>query len=178
LLKATTELLADAGPSAVTTRAIAERANVNHALIFRHFESKADLMRAALDGPLHEMAHQMAAAREGGTGAVFAVLTGAERNATAARMLARVAIDPESPFQEHWEFPLVRAFLGDATNDRERTARAIVASAMLAGWVLLEPLFTSAAELDAKGTQLVRALLQEQLERLLSTDQVTTAPVS
>jgi AcrR family transcriptional regulator len=34
------------GPVATTTRAIAERAGVNHALLFRHFGTKADLLTA------------------------------------------------------------------------------------------------------------------------------------
>lgn len=48
VLDAATELIADRGPRAVTVRAIAERAGVNHALVHRYFGSKDDLIGAVI----------------------------------------------------------------------------------------------------------------------------------
>lgn len=46
ILDATSELFAERGYSATTTRAIAERAGVNEVTIFRHFGNKAGVLRA------------------------------------------------------------------------------------------------------------------------------------
>ena len=170
VLQATTELLADAGPSAVTTRAIAERANVNHALVFRHFETKDDLIRAALAGPIRDLGRQMVGTL--GSGAA-AVLDGAERNAATARMIARVAIDPESPFKDRWNFPLVRPFVGDARGHPEQAAPAVVAGVLLLGWALFESHLIEAAELDENGRQHVRAVLEDHLAVLLGEAEAT-----
>lgn len=46
---AATELFAERPPGAVTVREIAERAQVNHALVHRYFGTKEDLLRAVLE---------------------------------------------------------------------------------------------------------------------------------
>jgi AcrR family transcriptional regulator len=46
ILAAATELFAERGYAATTTRAIADRAGVNEVTIFRHFESKLGVLRA------------------------------------------------------------------------------------------------------------------------------------
>jgi AcrR family transcriptional regulator len=54
VLDAATELIADRGPKAVTVRAIAQRAGVNHALVHRYFGSKEELIAAVIT---REVAH-------------------------------------------------------------------------------------------------------------------------
>ncbi|MEZ5317429.1 MAG: helix-turn-helix domain-containing protein [Vicinamibacterales bacterium] len=49
LLKAALKAFADAGTRGATTRRIAQDAGVNEVTLFRHFQSKDDLMRAALE---------------------------------------------------------------------------------------------------------------------------------
>lgn len=49
VLVAADELFAERPPGAVTVREIAERAQVNHALVHRYFGTKEDLMRAVLE---------------------------------------------------------------------------------------------------------------------------------
>lgn len=50
LLTAARELFADVGYDATTVRAVADRAGVNQALLFRHFGSKQGLFAAAVQG--------------------------------------------------------------------------------------------------------------------------------
>src|SRR5690242_4388711 len=50
LLAAGRELFADAGYEGTTVRAVAERAGVNQALLFRHFGSKEGLFAEAVTG--------------------------------------------------------------------------------------------------------------------------------
>jgi len=48
VLSATTELVAERGPDGFSVREIAARAGVNHALVHRHFGTKADVLEQAL----------------------------------------------------------------------------------------------------------------------------------
>lgn len=64
---AATELFAERPPGAVTVREIAERAQVNHALVHRYFGTKEDLMRAVLEHNAH-LAEGAAAAISGPVG--------------------------------------------------------------------------------------------------------------
>jgi AcrR family transcriptional regulator len=48
LLKAAIKVFAETGSRGATTRRIAQEANVNEVTLFRHFKSKDDLLRAAL----------------------------------------------------------------------------------------------------------------------------------
>lgn len=62
LLAAARELFATAGYDGTTVRAIAERAGVNQALLFRHFGSKDGLFAEALTGQALEVLHDGPAA--------------------------------------------------------------------------------------------------------------------
>jgi AcrR family transcriptional regulator len=55
LMNATRDLVVSEGWSAASSRAIAERAGVNQALINFHFDGKADLFRATLDRCVDEI---------------------------------------------------------------------------------------------------------------------------
>ncbi|MEU2257682.1 helix-turn-helix domain-containing protein [Nocardia xishanensis] len=49
VLNSATELFAERGPAATSIRDIAERAGVNHGLVFRHFGAKEQLVAAVLN---------------------------------------------------------------------------------------------------------------------------------
>src|ERR1700678_4167148 len=49
ILEAATDLFAERGPAATSIRDIAERAGVNHGLVFRHFGTKEQLFGAVLN---------------------------------------------------------------------------------------------------------------------------------
>lgn len=92
VLDAATELVADRGPNAVTVRAIAERAGVNHALVHRYFGSKDDLIGAVIE---REVAYFRHLARgEGDPMVVFGrLLAGLSERSTYVRFLARAILD-------------------------------------------------------------------------------------
>lgn len=87
LLGAARELFATVGFDATTVRAIAERAGVNQALLFRHFGNKEGLFAAAMSGDamavledgtdsdlLHRTLQALLCDGQGGTELLFAVL--------------------------------------------------------------------------------------------------------
>lgn len=92
VLDAATELIADRGPNAVTVRAIAERAGINHALVHRYFGTKEDLIGAVIE---REVAYFRAIARgEGDAVVVFGrLLAGLSERHTYVRFLARAILD-------------------------------------------------------------------------------------
>jgi len=54
LITATAELLGEVGPRALSVRAIADRAGVNHGLVHHYFGGKDALLRAAMERLVHE----------------------------------------------------------------------------------------------------------------------------
>lgn len=61
VLDAAAELFAERGYAATTTRAVAERAGVNEVTLFRHFQSKAGLLRALAERLARRQAGRAAA---------------------------------------------------------------------------------------------------------------------
>ena len=57
ILQAARRLFAERGYPRTSTRAIAESAGVTEVLLFRHFQSKADLFREAVAEPLEDLIH-------------------------------------------------------------------------------------------------------------------------
>ena len=56
LINAAADLLGKVGPRAMSVRAIADRAGVNHGLVHHYFEGKEGLLRAAMTRLVHEHA--------------------------------------------------------------------------------------------------------------------------
>jgi len=54
LIAATAQLLGEVGPRALSVRAIAERAGVNHGLVHHYFGGKDALLQAAMERLVHE----------------------------------------------------------------------------------------------------------------------------
>ena len=111
VLDAATELIADRGPNAVTVRAIAELAGVNHALVHRYFGSKEDLIGAVI---AREVAYfRRLAEGEGGTTEVFGrLLRGLSAHDAYVRFLARAILDGYRAGQLKLDFVLFREVLG------------------------------------------------------------------
>jgi AcrR family transcriptional regulator len=92
VLDAATELVADRGPNAVTVRAIAERAGVNHALVHRYFGTKEDLIAAVIEREVSYF--KSLAAHEMTPDQVFRrLLAGLSERHTYVRFLARAVLD-------------------------------------------------------------------------------------
>jgi len=111
VLDAATELIADRGPNAVTVRAIAERAGVNHALVHRYFGTKEDLIGAVI---AREVTYFRRLAKgDGGTLEVFGrLMAGLSERSAYVRFLARAILDGYRAAQLDLDFVLFRDVLG------------------------------------------------------------------
>ena len=166
LVSAAAELFEQVGPNAVSVRAIAERAGVNHGLVHHYFGSKAGLVQAVLEHLADESA---AAIRERGVDAVIDPAD--DRVRRHVRVLTRVVLDDAAPDGFQARFPIVAYLSGlgrETLGMDEQTAalRASQAVALMVGWLILEPWLLSSAGLGTEATEAARADLQPALVRL------------
>lgn len=166
LVSAAAELFDEVGPNAVSVRAIAERAGVNHGLVHHYFGSKAGLVQVVLE----RLAEGSAAAiRERGVDAVIG--SDDDRVRRHVRVLTRVVLDGAAPEGFQAQFPIVAYLsgLGRETlglDDQTAALRASQAVALMVGWLVLEPWLLASAGLGPEALQTARADLQPALVRL------------
>ena len=161
LLSAATELFAERGPGAVSVRDVANRAQVNHGLVHRHFGSKEKLVRAVLDHLVKELRerHHQGVYQEGVRGALYDEIA---QNETYWRVLARALLDGHTQWLEEGDFPLIGLAVTQLKSAMKRgevtdgDAQAMVASyvAVALGWLVFEPFIAAATGM--KGTPKTR----------------------
>lgn len=166
LVSAAADLFEEMGPNAVSVRAIAERAGVNHGLVHHYFGSKSGLVQAVLERRADESA---AAIRERGVDAVIDPEDGRVRRHV--RVLTRVVLDDAAPEGFQARFPIVAYLsgLGRETlgmDDDTAALRASQAVALMVGWLILEPWLLSSAGLGPESVEQARGDLQSALVRL------------
>lgn len=175
VLSATSELVAERGPDGFSVREIATRAGVNHALVHRHFGTKADVLEQMLAADAEAV---VAAVVESGlaTGAMIE-----ERNASAevvAELLDLLAARPS-----YWR-TLVHAVLdspeaaipGTASTtelfsglwrdaDAEQAVPTSVAGMTVLGWLIFGRFMCEATGADPEET---RRAVAEQVSTLIA----------
>ncbi|WP_227981766.1 helix-turn-helix domain-containing protein [Nocardia spumae] len=162
VMEAATDLFAERGPAATSIRDIAERAGVNHGLVFRHFGAKDRLVSAVLEF-LGDRSGALAAAGE--------LDAGDPRLRRHLTVLARCILDgyPVGELQER--FPvmalLIERIRPDAGSDRAAGLAAAHLAAFTMGWQLLEPFLRSAAGLQDLTEAELRAAIDAQAARIL-----------
>ncbi len=171
VLDAAVDLFSDLGPSAVSLRDIAARANVNLGLLHRHFGSKADLVSASLR---HLVETSGPAVAERLTGPELADETARLATSTTqayVRMLAWSLLDGADPRALQQSFPavsaLVRRLSQEGHDDRSARVTAAAVAALTLGWALFEPYLLVAAELEAPRADELESELSELIGRLL-----------
>ncbi|MGD8862266.1 MAG: TetR/AcrR family transcriptional regulator [Myxococcales bacterium] len=177
LIDAAVGLFAEQGPAAVSVRAVAERAGVNHGLVHRHFGSKEELQRAVFDHLAARIAGS-AAERMGDGGDPATVLRSALQAVTDepryVRALARALLDAE-PDAMQTRFPVLERLLSEVRALQRRgvldpalDARMLVAAlgALGLGWMVFEPYLLKATGQSRLSTATARVRLMETLERL------------
>lgn len=178
ILDAARDLFAERGPASVSTRAIAERAQVNHALIHRHFRTKENLLHAVLhreamgfSGAIENIADPATSARR-----LF------EENAAREPFVRILAFSMLSGFSiEHLYSekgalaPLLRRLAedraaGPASNPPSVDPRVLVAavSAFMKGWLLFEDWVMRAVGMSASSRDGAREQVSLLLEHLMT----------
>jgi AcrR family transcriptional regulator len=182
LIDAAAELFAEQPPAAVSVRAVAERAGVNHGLVHRHFGSKQDLERAVLEHLAGRIQRSATRARQQGPAgasdlgsALLSALRATLDEPRYVRALARALLDGREPTALQRRFPMLQELI-EATREAQRKGqldgdldpRMLVAAvaAMGLGWALFEPYLLAATEQGRTRPATVRRRLLDTLARL------------
>ncbi|MEU0499550.1 helix-turn-helix domain-containing protein [Nocardia sp. NPDC005998] len=156
------DLFAERGPAATSIRDIAERAGVNHGLVFRHFGAKDKLVTAVLD---HLSAETAEFADSG------ALSPDDPRLRRHWVVLARCILDGYPVGQMQRRFPVITALIDHArahrADDRDAALSAAHVAAFVLGWQLFEPFLRNAAGLDSVPNAQLREAINAEAVRIL-----------
>lgn len=145
VLDSAADLFVERGPAATSIRDIAERAGVNHGLVFRHVGTKEQLVARVLD---RLAAESLAALDESNPNDRSLLDPRLNRHLT---VLARSILDgyPVGTLQR--EFPVITRLIGKARPfhgaDQEAALAVAHATALKLGWQLFGPFLREAAGL-------------------------------
>lgn len=138
LIDAAIELVIESGVHAVSVRAIADRAGVNHGLVHHYFGSKAGLINAALADVI-ERANALLA--DQGPASVVSPDFSIVRQSM--NYLGRLIVEDALPADVPQQFPMMDrlAAIGMASglDAREARIRAAQVMSLFMGWFMLEP---------------------------------------
>jgi TetR/AcrR family transcriptional regulator, repressor for neighboring sulfatase len=145
VLDSAADLFAERGPAATSIRDIAERAGVNHGLVFRHFGSKDKLVARVLD---HLASESIAAFDQSELGDRSLLDTRPRRHLT---VLARSILDGYPVARLQQDFPVVSRLVERASpfhgTDRDASLAVAHVAALELGWQLFGPFLRGAANL-------------------------------
>lgn len=172
VLGAARTLLAERGPEGFSVRDIAAGAGINHALVHRHFGTKAEVLEQVL---ADEAASVAAAVQEWAAGAgddpdVAALLAVLARFPSYWRTLAHTVLEAPgaavpgsdattAPFRALWRTP--------EGTDPERAAATAVAGATALGWLVFGAFMTDVTTADPDA---VRRIAADQVRHLTGLD--------
>lgn len=170
VLIAARDLLAERGPDGFTVRDIADRARVNHALVHRHFGTKADVLEQVLAGQAAAVADAVRGWQQNGSGAPAELLALLADHPAYWRTLAQTVLAAPGaavagttattePFRRLWR--------SDTDLDPERAAGSALAGATTLGWLIFGAFMCEVTDADADD---VRRLAGEQLSGLVEAD--------
>lgn len=111
LIGAAADAFLTGGYESTSMEDVARTAGVSRLIVYRHFESKADLYQAVLDSVLFDLGRAFATSAFPPGGAVFVLLPVARRHASAFQLLWRHAAH-ETPFQDRSDLLLARVHDG------------------------------------------------------------------
>jgi AcrR family transcriptional regulator len=180
LVDAAIQLFAEHGVRAVSVRAIAKLADVNHGLVHHYFGSKAGLVKAVLDDLGRRLGTLVGPVRPDSDGQRF--VEASEHARVHARVLAYAILEGVvTEFQS--SFPIVERFTAVAHNvfgldDETARLRSVQAAAMIFGWMMMEPWLLQAGGFDPAQANELRPRLVEGILRLAARDdpQPSTGP--
>jgi AcrR family transcriptional regulator len=164
VLAAAAELFAERGPAATSIRDIAARSKVNHGLVFRHFGTKEQLVRAVLD----HLGETTTTLLQSGAPAADVEQAFDQH----MRVTARTLLDGYPAGQLQTRFPGAAQLLDQVAprHGDDLSARLAVANALALrlGWQLFEPFLRSATGLDTIARADLRAAIEAQIARIIA----------
>ena len=176
VMNAAAELFAERSPGQVSIREIAERAQVNHSLVHRHFGTKAELLSAVMKQTSREYVQRIESTADPAQAFREGFLYGAEERPEAAAT-ARAVLDYEPDPTVERTFPMMDRHIKvleaafAANNAVPRHSPQVIAAAALAlmsGWFILEDWLVEAAALDDRDLGTVRAEIADILADMVN----------
>ncbi|MEE2878011.1 MAG: helix-turn-helix domain-containing protein [Pseudomonadota bacterium] len=177
LTQAASELFGNLGPEAVSVRDVAAKADVNHALVHRHFGTKENLLQAVLDE--HARAFRTAMLEEEDFGATLVRLfdVATERPAFTT-IVAQLLLGGDAPnafvAQEGGLKVLAdKVSAAKSKQDREQAMIVIATAASLnLGWHLFAPFIIHALDYDGAPEKMetgIREMMRELATKIPGT---------
>lgn len=165
VLDATVELLAEHGPRNLSVRQVAERAGVNHALVHRHFGTKDEIVRRALQAQSAAIADELRARSQGGGLTVVHALAVLAEHPAYWTTLARVVLD-DPELAGAGTAPTTQLFSAAVEEHGGDVGTTAAAACLMLGWRVFEDFVVEAAgttreELDQSVSTLLRTLLRQ-----------------
>ncbi|GAB2738544.1 TetR/AcrR family transcriptional regulator [Nocardioides pakistanensis] len=163
-IEATVALLAEEGPRQLSVRRIAERAGINHALVHRHFGTKDEVVRRALEAQAVAVADDIRSRAQDGELTVVHVLEALAGHPAYWTTLARVALDaPE--LAGRGVAPTTQLFAAALDERGQGPGTAAAAACLMLGWrvfgdFVVEATGTTSEALDESAATLLRSLLR------------------
>ena len=163
VLDATVELLAEAGPRTLSVRQVADRAGVNHALVHRHFGTKDEIVRRALEVQSAAVAQDIRARSRDGELDVVQVLEVLADHPAYWTTLARVVLD-DPELAGRGTAPTTELFATAARREGGDPGTTALAACLMLGRrvfgdFVVEATGTDPGDLDTDVSQLLRSLL-------------------
>ncbi len=162
------DLFAERGPAATSIRDIAERAGVNHGLVFRHFGAKEQLVARVLD---HLAAESGAVLDRPGVIDRSVLDAALRRHLT---VLARSILDGYPVSQLQQNFPVISRLIERArpfhASDRDAALAVAHVSALELGWQLFGPFLRGAAGLEDMSDTELQGDIDAEAGRILLSD--------
>lgn len=163
LIAAAADMLGEVGPRAMSVRAVAERAGVNHGLVHHYFGGKDGLLTAAMSRLVDEHAQF---AREMSRGSALPAPLALSQDQRYLRAVVRAVLDGEmklATMEIERGVSIPRGALQYAvamrnmeTPDVETKAMLAIGMALEMGWAALEPFLFAIAEVSGDEAQEVR----------------------
>lgn len=170
VLTAARDLLAERGPDGFTVRDIAGRAQVNHALVHRHFGTKAGVLEQVLTDQAAAVANAIRRWHEAGVGAPAELLELLAGHPAYWRTLAQTVLeapDAATPGTAATTAPFRRLWESTDEHQPDRAAASALAGATTLGWLIFGAFMCEVTGADAEA---VRRLAGAQLAGLLDAD--------
>lgn len=160
ILNAAIALFTERGPASVSIRDIAERAGVNHGLVFRHFGTKQQLIGAVLDH-LDQLVYDTIAA--GGPELDWAI-------SLQSQLVAQASLAGYAPGDLQSHFPgvalLITRLMSQGAGPDEAKERAAHIVALQLSWHVLEPYLRTAADLEQLESAQLKASIRGAIDRI------------
>jgi AcrR family transcriptional regulator len=170
VLQASNELFGQKGPDAVSIRDVAKRANINHALVRRHFGSKQELVQEVMRNHADKFASEVSSSKDA-TDALHHIFDLQVATPALGRIIAHLLLSDHDP-KEFVTGEGALAKLRDIFEQRDdcslEQARVLAAStiAFTLGWLVFEPFVLAGVAFEGR-VEDARAEVRQMIGDLL-----------